>query len=379
MRVLWLTNDLPPRAGGIEQFVVNLLRRVHPGTTLVLGPAADDEEHPDATEPFEVRRMPVSTVLPTPRTLRRVRHAATEHRAEVIVLGASWPLGELAPHLGRDPGLPVVALTHGLEAGLATVGLGGLVRRATRGLSAVTTISDYTTSKLASHLAAARVERISPGVDVGTFRPGGGSLRRTWGVPPEAVVVGCISRMVRRKGQDVLLDAWPSIRDAHPEAWLVLAGTGPLEERFRRRAEDLRGVSVPGRVPWEDLPRAYGSIDLFAMPCRTRLLGTDVEGLGVVYLEAQACGVPVIVGRSGGAPETVIEGRTGLVVDGRDPDDVAAAVVGLLDRPERLSAMAAEARRHTVDEWAWDGIAERFTALLEEVVDGQRSTDPGQS
>jgi phosphatidyl-myo-inositol dimannoside synthase len=377
VRVLWITNDLPPRAGGIEQFIGNLLARVHPEDTVVLGPAGDDEARAhDRAQPWHTVRLP-GAVLPT----RRVRGLAVDiargHGAEVVVLGASWPLGELAPALRRELGVPVVALSHGLEAGLADVGLGHLVRRATRGLDALTTISDWTEERLLDHVAAARVRRVPPGVDVTRFTPAldGAALRRGWGVPETAPVVGCISRLVRRKGQDVLLEAWPQVRRRHPKAHLVLAGEGPLAATLQDTARQLgpaAGVVLPGRLSWEDLPAAHAAFDLFAMPCRTRLAGTDVEGLGIVYLEAQACGVPVVAGTSGGAPEAVRDGATGSVVDGRDPDAVAHALDRWLSDPTGRAAAGRAGRSWIERQWSWTAIAATFSDLLDEVVAAAR-------
>lgn len=371
MRVLWLTNDLPPRSGGIERFIGSLLERCWPETTLVLGPHDPRAVPHDARQPYTVRRI-ADRVLPTPSTLRAVRDAAADHDPEVIVMGASWPLGELAPALHREPALPVVALTHGHEAGMASIGLGWLVRHALRDLDAVTTISDHTERTLSRQLPAGRVHRLPPGVDVDTFTPDldGAVFRTRWSIPSDAPLVGCVSRLVPRKGQDVLLDAWPVVRREHPDAWLTLVGTGPGERRLRDRARQLgpgAQVVLTGEVDGEVLPAVYGALDVFAMPCRTRWFGTDVEGLGIVYLEAQACGVPVVAGRSGGAPEAVRDGETGLVVDGRDPVAVADAVSELLDDPVRRRGMGLAGRVWVERRWAWDAVAERFRGLLEEV------------
>lgn len=373
MRALWITNDLPPRAGGIEQFVGNLLERVHPASTVVLGPAAGPEAAAgDRRRPWRTVRAE-GRVLPTPRIRRLARRLGRDHGAEVVVLGASWPLGELAPALRRDLDVPVVALSHGLEAGLASVGLGRLVRRSTRGLAALTTISDWTEQRLAPHVAAARVRRVPPGVDVARFTPelDGSRLRSAWGVPRGAPLVGCISRLVRRKGQDVLLEAWPEIRRRHPDAHLVLAGEGPLHRELADTARRLgpdAGVVLPGRLPWEDLPAAHAALDVFAMPCRTRLHGTDVEGLGIVYLEAQACGVPAVAGRSGGAPEAVRDGETGSVVDGARPAEVVEAIDRWLADPAARREAGDRGRRWVERCWSWTAIATGFEGLLAEVV-----------
>jgi phosphatidyl-myo-inositol dimannoside synthase len=373
VRILWVTNDLPPRTGGIQQFIANLLARVHPETTLVVGPADPDAVAYDAAQPYRTVRVS-GAVVPTRAIRSRVVAAARDHKPDVIVLGASWPLGELARGLHDELGVPVVSLSHGLEAGLAQVGLGWLIRRATRGLDALTTISDWTSSRLEPHVQAARVERVPPGVDVDRFRPDvdGSAMRSAWGVPAEALLVGCISRLVRRKGQDQLLALWPQVQARHPDAWLVLVGEGPLADALARQRAALgpdAQVVLAGRVDWDELPACYAALDVFAMPCRTRLAGTDVEGLGIVYLEAQACAVPAIAGRSGGAPEAVLDGRTGSVVDGRDPGALLTALDRWLGDPAGRHAAGRAGRAWVEERWSWDAIAAGFERVLATVTE----------
>lgn len=374
-----MTNDLPPRAGGIEQFLGNLLDRVHPEGTVVVGPAGRDDGEQrshDAVQPYRTFRAP-GAVQPTPAIRRMVVDIGREHRPDVVVLGASWPLGELAGGLRRHLDVPVVALSHGLEAGLASVRLGHLVTRATRDLAALTTISDWCEDRLTPHVRAGRIVRVPPGVDVDRFTPSvdGTALRRRWGVPEHAPLVGCISRLVPRKGQDRLLATWPQVRRRHPGAHLAIVGEGPIGDDLARAAADLgpdAGVVLPGRVDWSDLPAAHAAFDVFAMPCRTRRFGTDVEGLGIVYLEAQAVGRPVVAGRSGGAPEAVIDGTTGSVVDGGDDAALVDAIDRWLSDPSGRAAAGRAGRDWVEQRWTWEVIAARFVALLDEVVAAQR-------
>jgi phosphatidyl-myo-inositol dimannoside synthase len=173
-------------------------------------------------------------------------------------------------------------------------------------------------------------------------------------------VVGCVSRLVPRKGQDALLAVWPQLRARHPDAWLVLVGEGPRSVASHGRSARLgpgAQVVVAGRAAWEDLPACYAALDVFAMPCRTRWGGLDVEGLGIVYLEAQACGVPAVAGRSGGAPETVRDGISGSVVDGRDRAALLATLDGWLADPAARERAGREGRRWVEERWGWEAIA----------------------
>jgi phosphatidylinositol alpha-1,6-mannosyltransferase len=211
--------------------------------------------------------------------------------------------------------------------------------------------------------------QLSPGVDVDLFTPSadGAAVRRRHGLGKAPVVV-CVSRLVPRKGQDVLVAAWPRVLARHPDARLLLVGGGPAE-RSLRRAVAARGlehsVVLAGPVAVGELPGHYAAGDVFAMPCRTRRGGLDVEGLGMVFLEAAACGRPVVAGTSGGAPETVQEGVTGHVVEPRSPEAVATTIADLLAEPGRARAMGTAGRAWVEQRWSWTTIAATFAELLE--------------
>lgn len=371
LRVLWVSNDLPPRHGGIESFIGALLKQTFIGTTHVIGPAGPPDANTfDATQPYTTSRLS-GRVLPTRATLRRIVNAATTHQADLIILGALWPLGELAGPLTRTLNLPVMALSHGHEAGLMQVGGAPLIRRATRHLAGLTVIATFTETKLAPANRALATFRLPPGVDTNRFHPDAGPGPACLDlIPLDAPIVGGVSRLVVRKGFDRLIDAWGQISTNHPDAWLVIAGDGPDRSRLERRVAKTNAhhVLFTGATDHTELPALYRAFSVFAVPVRTRNLGLDVEGLGIVFLEAQACGVPLVVGNSGGAPETVREGTYGTVVDGRNKNAIATAVSDWLDDPLRCDSARQAARNAAVTHWSWELIATQFEAIAREVV-----------
>lgn len=365
-RTLWVTNDFPPRSGGIEQFLVNLVRRLDPEKTRVLASRWPGDTSYDALQPWHTERVGRRPLLPTPALAARVRAAAREHGADVVVFGAAWPLAELAPSIAR----PSLALTMGHEAGMVRVGLGPLVARIARRVDALGALSQFTREQLRPWTRGlAPVHMAVPGVDVEQFTPkiDGRPVRERHHIPENAPLTVCLSRLVPRKGQDVLIEAWPDVQARVGNARLLIVGTGPLRERLERRIAQLglRGsIIMAGEVAWAALPSYHAAADLFAMPCRTRNFGLDVEGLGIVFLEAQACGVPVVAGNSGGAPEAVLDGETGVVVDGRTQDQVATAIATLLADPARRAAMGSAARAFVEDSWAWPVVTADLQRLL---------------
>lgn len=370
-RTLVVTNDFPPRQGGIQTFVAALLERRPPESLVVLASRSPGWEAHDAGLPYPVVRRPTGMLLPTRATGRAAVELARRHGCDTAFFGAAAPLGLLAPRL-REAGVGrLVGATHGHETGwVALPGARQLLRRIADGLDVLTYISEYTRSRLEPALdGRARLAQLSPGVDVDLFTPGadGGAVRERYGLGAAPVVV-CISRLVARKGQDVLVAGWPRVLARHPDARLLLVGGGPAEASLRRaidRLERAGSVVLTGAVPTPELPAYYAAGDVFAMPCRTRRGGLDVEGLGMVYLEAAACGLPVVAGTSGGAPEAVRDGVTGHVVDPRSPEAVADTISTLLADPPRARAMGAAGRAWVEQRWSWTTIARTFGELLE--------------
>ncbi|GAA4395624.1 glycosyltransferase family 4 protein [Actinomadura verrucosospora] len=372
-RTLVVTNDFPPRPGGIQAFVHGLAVRRPPGSVVVYAPAWKGAAEFDAAQPFPVVRHPGSLMLPEPGVLRRAADVLRAERCDSVVFGAAAPLGLLAPALRRRGARRLVGITHGHEAGWASLPVARtLLGRIGDGVDVLTYLGEYTRSRMARALspeAAARMARLAPGVDETLFHrgAGGAEIRERHGLTGRPVAV-CVSRLVPRKGQDALLRAWPRVLESVPDAALLLVGGGPYRGDLERLAASLRvggSVVFTGGVPWEELPAHFDAGDVFAMPCRTRRRGLDVEGLGIVYLEASATGLPVVAGDSGGAPDAVLDGETGLVVPGRSVPGIADAVAGLLADPDRARAMGEKGRAWIEREWRWDVQARRLGDLLE--------------
>ncbi|ASW56076.1 glycosyltransferase family 4 protein [Plantactinospora sp. KBS50] len=370
-RTLLVTNDFPPRPGGIQVFVHRLALGQPADSVVVYTSSWRDAAAFDAEQPFEVVRDPTSVLLPTPRVARRAAELARDRGCDTVWFGAAAPLGLLADGLRRRAGVDrVVALTHGHEAGWTSVpGSRPLLRRVARGADVVTYLGEYTRRRLAPVMdGLTQLRRLAPGVDVETYHPGvdGGPVRARYGLTDRPVVV-CVSRLVPRKGQDALIRALAAVRRRVPDAALLVVGGGPYRSRLQRLARESgveRDVVFTGSVSWAELPEHYAAGDVYAMPCRTRNRGLDVEGLGIVYLEASATGLPVIAGDSGGAPDAVRDGETGFVVGGRDGAALVDRLVTLLTDRSLAARMGAAGRAWTDREWRWDRQAARLAELL---------------
>jgi phosphatidylinositol alpha-1,6-mannosyltransferase len=371
-KVLIVTNDFPPRAGGIQFFVHALALRLPPQSVSVYAPAWEGAAEFDAKQPFPVVRHPTSLMLPVPSVARRAAGIIEREGCDTVVFGAAAPLGLLAPQLRRAGAQRVVAITHGHEAGWATLpGARAVLRRIGDTVDTVTYLGEYTRLRLSwalSPAAVRRMTRLAPGVDTSEFHPraGGAAIREQWGLGDRPVVV-CVSRMVPRKGQDTLIRAWPLVLAGTPDATLFLVGDGPYRDRLERLARHLgveASVIFAGAPSREALPAYYDAAEVFAMPCRTRRGGLDVEGLGMVFLEASATGLPVVGGDSGNSPDAIRDGETGYVVPGGSVADLADRLTGLLTDPVAAKAMGEKGLAWVNREWHWDVIARRFAEIL---------------
>ncbi|MFJ9111831.1 glycosyltransferase family 4 protein [Streptomyces sp. NPDC102283] len=396
-RTLVVTNDFPPRQGGIETFVHAMTSRFPTDSVVVYTSAEPGAAAHDAALSHPVVRDPSRTLLPVPRVAARAVEIARHHGCDSVWFGAAAPLGLLAGRLRRESGVRrAVATTHGHEVWWArTPGARTLLRRIGDRADTVTYLGEATRAPIAAALgpaAARRMVRLAPGVDAEAFRvraaapeavrewprdavragawggtrPPAGGVRERYGLGGRPVIL-CAARLVPRKGQDTLIRALPAVRRAVPDAVLLLTGDGPYARTLRRLAADTGvadAVVLAGGQPHAAMPEHYAACDVFAMPCRTRRRGLEVEGLGIVFLEAAAAGLPVLVGNSGGAPDTVRDGETGHVVDGRDVAAVADRLVALLRDREAARAMGEKGRAWVREAWGWEGAYDTLAGLL---------------
>lgn len=370
-RVLLVTNDFPPRQGGIQSFVYGMAARLPVDELVVYSSTSAGAAEFDREQGFTVVRDPTTMLLPLPRVARRAAEIADRHGCDAVLFGAAAPLGLLAEGLkSRTSIRRAVAITHGHEVGWAKLPVARtLLRRVARHNDVVTYLTDYTKDRLEPSLGRlTSLRQLTFGIDTDEFSPAvdGTIVRRRHGLG-EAPVVVCVSRLVPRKGQDLLIDVFSTVRRAVPGARLLLVGGGPYESKLRQRIEarDLTdAVVITGSVPGEELPAHYAAGDVFAMPCRTRRRGLDVEGLGVVYLEASATGLPTIAGDSGGAPAAVRDGETGYVVSGRDPESLTNRLIELLTDPCLAGKLGEAGREWMCREWTWPHLADRLAHML---------------
>ncbi|MFA5889687.1 MAG: glycosyltransferase family 4 protein [Actinomycetota bacterium] len=366
MRLLLISNDFPPRVGGIQSYLWNIYRRLaERGVQVrVLAPAFNGDAAFDAASGMEIVRWPGEVRRQTSKLRAAVRSMAAD--ADVVAFGAVLPMNLFAASIDR----PVVVHTHGFEVAWARLpGLRRWLRRIGDAAALVTVVSDFTREILEPALGTpGAVRMLRTGVDIDRFNPevSGDEVRRRYGLEGRPVI-SCVSRLVPRKGQDTLIRALPAVRREVPDATLLIAGGGPIRARLERLAR-ARGVAdatvFAGEVSEQDLAAYYAAGDVFAMPCRSRFAGLEVEGLGLVYLEAQACARPAITGDSGGAPEAVVVGETGDVVAGGNSVALADSLSRLLGDPSRARAMGANGRRFVEESHRWESVVERYAGMI---------------
>jgi len=375
-KILCVTNDFGPRAGGIETFIMGLIERAPKGSIIVYTSAQGDTTTYDQgwLRDFgvEVIRDSSKILLPSPRVIRNVQKVIARHSIKQVFFGAAAPLAVMARSLRNKGVINIVALTHGHEVWWAKLWpFSVAISFIGRNVDYLTYLGEFTKNEISKALSpesTSKVIKIAPGIDTNHFAPvpSSAQLRKDLGLADKKVIVS-VGRLVHRKGQDILIKSMPAVLAEHPTAHILMVGEGPYRKYLTKLVSKLDlsdAVTFIGRIQYKELPRYICAGDIFVMPSRSRLAGLEVEGLGIVYLEASSCALPVIAGRSGGAPDAVDEGVTGYSVDGTSPLEVSKAIVKLFDDPVRAKEMGQAGRRWIVDKWRWEIWSKEFNLLF---------------
>ena len=373
-KVLLVTNDLGPRAGGIETFVLGLIEGLPKDSLIIYTSSQKGDKAFDAQllEKFGavVIRDRAKMLLPTPRITRKAVKILKQQQIKNVWFGAAAPLALMAGKLRSAGASNIVALTHGHEVWWAKIPiLKSLLKKIIKDVDHLGYLGDFTKGEIAKiSNQPQKFLQIAPGIDTEHFAPKSarGDLIEKYRLDGRRVIVS-VGRLVHRKGQDELVKAMPKILEQFPDAILLFVGEGPIKQMLFNSAKQLGvlpKVVFTGRVSHHDLPDYICLGEIFAMPVRSRFSGLEVEGLGIVYLEASACGLPVIVGNSGGAVDAVLDKKTGLLVDGTKSDQIADAICELLANPERAKQMGAAGRDWVINNWQLSSWSEKFNKVL---------------
>ena len=359
-RSLLVTTSFLPGRGGIESYLAELCLELAPDLA-VLAPASRDGKPIPSDLPYRTFPYAKQTVAPGADMVRAIDEAALALDVDRIIIGTPWPLSLIAPRVAAL-GYPYGTIVYGAELLVpsAVPGLRGLLLDVQARSDFVLSCSNYTLDRLAAMLSARGLEmppheRLPARVDMTRFNPDveTSEIRARLGLTPDDRIVLSFGRLVERKGVHRMIDVMAEVNRRVPDAVFVVAGAGPEEKNLRRQAEVSGGrIVFAGRVPEADAPALFATADVFTLPVVDRYFGLEVEGLGVVMLEAGACGTPSVIGRSGGSPETVVDGETGFVIDARDRGMLAERVGYLLERPDEAAEMGRKARAFVEREFA---------------------------
>lgn len=374
--ILVITNDFGPRTGGIETFVIGLLERIVDCNVIVFTSQQGDTSEYDQQwlKKFGVQviRDRSRILLPSVRVAKRAKEIAQSHNVEVLVFGAAAPLALMAPRLRKAGIKKIIALTHGHEVWWARIFPFNLaMRRIGNSVDHLTYLGEFTRQAISRSLSQKSIDsmvKIAPGIDTSHFSPQADAIHRRTelGLEGKKIIVS-VGRLVHRKGQDKLIEAFPTIVREIPNAHLLIVGEGPYRTHLEKLVERLslkENVTFVGRIFYDDLPSYLSASDVFVMPSRSRFFGLEVEGLGIVYLEASACAIPVVAGISGGAPDAVQEGITGLCVDGTNAAQIAEAVIHICSDSKRAAKMGLAGRNWIIEKWRWEIWSKEFNTLL---------------
>jgi phosphatidylinositol alpha-1,6-mannosyltransferase len=381
-RHLLVTNDYPPKTGGIQVYLHELWRRLDSGRAVVVTASSHESAIAfDESSDVVVERVPASTLfLPSWRAYRAIEAAIKRHQPELVLLDPAWPLGLLGPRLSRPYGV----ILHGAEVTIPSripvvaSSLRYVLRHAEVAICAGPFPESEARRNAAEELCP--VIQIPPGADTSLFHPVSNEvrheIRESLGRRDDEFLIASWSRLVPRKGFDTLIRASAQLSHELPNLQVLIGGDGRDRARLERLVQQLRApVTFLGHVDEAQQPRWIAACDLMVMDCRSRWFGLEQEGFGIVFIEAAACGLAQIAGRSGGSHDAVRNAETGIVIDNpRSVDDLAEAIAMLVRDDEQRTRLASRALVVARRDVAWDHLASELSRQLEPYDHERRTT-----
>ena len=376
----------PPQVGGISRIMEKLAEALGRERLCCLTGVVANGAGPGSTTGPNIYRSPAAfhgsgRLVRATAWGRTLASIMVRERPRAVLL-ATIDDGRYGLRVHRWFRLPYVIYSHGNEilgslAAEAPAEQRALAQRVLRGARRVVAVSRFTAGLVErAGVEAVRVAVVNPGCDVDRFAPrhvGDDLRRRLLADRCGSRVVVTTGNLVPRKGHDMVIRALASLPAAFADVTYVIVGDGPHRGELQALATGLGmrdRVVFAGRVPDSDLPAYYALADVFVMASRERPDAHDVEGFGLVYLEASACGKPVIGGRSGGISEAIVDGVTGLLVDPSDPEDIAATLRTILTDQELARRLGSQGRARVVRDFSWSAAADRMDRVLRDAATG---------
>jgi phosphatidylinositol alpha-1,6-mannosyltransferase len=381
MKTLLLSEIFPPEHGGSGRWLWEIYSRLPRDRFVIAAGQHDGAAAFDTTHELDVRRLPLTmndwgirswqSLRSYWGLYRKLRRIIRQENVTAIHCGRCLPEGWLAYLFKKLLNIPYVCYIHGEDVTSAATSreLSWMLRGILAQSDTLIANSENTARLLRENwpVSENQVQVLHPGVDTTRFAPAARdeAVRNRFDWNHRTVVL-TVGRLQKRKGHDMMIRALPAIREAVPDVLFAIVGDGAERLALEQLARDEQvesHVQFLGEVSDEDMIRGYQQCDLFALP--NRQVGQDIEGFGMVLLEAQSCGRPVLAGASGGTRETMIPGETGIVTPCENPDQVAEAVTPLLLAPDELQKMGEAARPWAVNNFDWTALSHKAAQLFD--------------
>lgn len=377
-RTLLLTQFFPPEKGGIQNYLYNICKNLPSDKTFVFSSTPHKKEilEFDQSQPFKIYRNNSQEIyqklhLTSLSIYKETSKIVKENNIEKIFLGHFYiPYVITALILKKFKNIPYTIFTHGLEI-LETKNSpksSYILKLCLKNAQNIIVTTDYLKNKIINKYynldLNKKIIKVPPGVNSGFFQPNlnTSSLKNKLDLKNKKIIFTC-GRLVKRKNHQLVIKALPEILKKIPNAIYLIAGIGPEEKQLKKQVEELNlenQVKFLGEIKNKDLPLYYNLADIFCMPSLYNEETGDIEGFGMVFIEAQACGTPTIGSNTGGIPDAIRNNIDGFLIDPKSSQDLASKIIKLLLDPELANKIGKAGREKVVTEHNWKKLVEKL-------------------